>query len=259
MTQTVSVAPQFKKPPWRFFDGVLVMIAAFGAYTAFSLIHMQLVAHTVGMEAYLGDGDRLPPGVLLMGQLSKALALMGALWLVGIYLKRVGWAEVGLRKVNWRWIAVGALFGAAFFVTGLFLIKSLVGMLPGWTAMTTPNFTFENTSNLATVALYLLLTFAITPFAEEVFFRGFMFRWMSGHHPVWLAAIISSIIFGVSHILPPQVINACVMSLALCWLYWRTGSIWPSIVAHAVNNIIGVLMGAAAAAGALPAFFNLPA
>lgn len=249
----------FKTPPWRFLDGALVLLAAIAAYAALSMAHMQLVSHTVGMEAYLGGGERLPPGVLVFGQLNKAVALMAALWLVGLKLKGAAWADVGLRPVAGRWILIGAGFGLLFFVTGVLLVKAVIAFMPGWAGLTRAPFAFDGTGAPSMLALYLALTFAITPFVEEVFFRGFMFRWMSGRYPVWAAALVSSALFGVAHILPPQAINAFVMALVLAWLYWKTGSIWPSVAAHAVNNIVGVLLGAAAAAGALPAYLTPPA
>jgi membrane protease YdiL (CAAX protease family) len=54
---------------------------------------------------------------------------------------------------------------------------------------------------------------------------------------------VSSVMFGVAHILPPQAISAVLMALILCWLYWRTGSIWPAVVAHITNNALGISLG----------------
>ncbi len=47
------------QPLWRFRDGIVVLATAMAAYTALSWAHMALVSETVGMEAYLGSGDRL--------------------------------------------------------------------------------------------------------------------------------------------------------------------------------------------------------
>lgn len=49
--------------------------------------------------------------------------------------------------------------------------------------------------------------------------------------------------FGVAHILPPQAISAALMALLLCWLYWRTGSVWPAVAAHITNNALGIGLG----------------
>ena len=148
------------------------------------------------------------------------------------------------------------LVGLAGVALRLGLAKAMVVVMPGWLAMAQPPFVLDATNGALAVTGFLVMTLAITPFAEEVFYRGFLFKWMSGHHGVVLAAIISSVLFGVMHILPPQAISAALMGLALCWLYWRTGSVWPAIAAHVTNNVLGIALGAAAAAGALPVWLT---
>tara|TARA_R110002073_G_scaffold75329_2_gene183801 strand:- start:1657 stop:2418 length:762 start_codon:yes stop_codon:yes gene_type:complete len=242
--------------PWGFWHGAAILVGAMTAYAALSWVHMMIVEQTVGIEAYLGDGPRLPPSVLLAGQINKAIALMGVLWLGGLATLRLSPKAVGLVSVSRRWIALAIIIGVLAFILRLGLAKLFVLAMPGWLEMIRPPFSFDPGFGAAAIAGFLVMTIIITPFVEEVFFRGFMFKWMSGHRPVWLAALVSSILFGIAHILPPQAISAALMALVLCWLYWRTGSIWPAIAAHITNNAIGVLLGAAAAAGGLPAWLT---
>lgn len=243
---------------WSFRDGIVVLGAAMLAYTLMSWGHMAIVARTVGMEAYLGSGDRLPASILVISQASKAAALLGALWLLGLLPKKLDWSAVGLKPVKARWLILGAVAGLGFVVTGLVLVKAMIAFIPDWAGMTRSPFAFGDTSGWAMSAAFLALTFAITPFAEEVFFRGFLYKWMKGHRPVWLAALVSSAIFGASHIIPPQAINAFVLSLVLIWMYEKSGSIWPAVLAHAVNNVAGTLLSALATQGFLPAFLTAP-
>lgn len=242
--------------PWRFWHGAAVLAAAMTLYTGLSWAHMEIVRQTVGMEAYLGEGPRLPPQVLLIGQAIKALALLSMLWLIGLGAGRMPLKWVGLVRVAPVWIATAVALGIVCFVLRLGLAKLIVVAMPEWMALAQPPFAFDATNGLWASAGFLIMTLAITPFAEEVFFRGFLFRWMSGHRPVWLAALVSSALFGVAHILPPQAISAMLMALVLCWLYWRTGSIWPAVAAHVTNNVLGILLGAAAAGGHLPAWLT---
>ncbi|WP_292983841.1 CPBP family intramembrane glutamic endopeptidase [Oceanicaulis sp. UBA6590] len=246
------------QPLWRFRDGIVVLATAMAAYTALSWAHMALVSETVGMEAYLGSGDRLPLKILVISQLSKAVALLGVLWGLGLLLKGLDWRAVGLRPVGTGWLLTGAAAGLGFTVTGLMLVKALTGLIPSWAMMTRAPFDFGPSASPGMIAAFVGMTLVVTPFAEEVFFRGFVYKWMKGHRPVWLAALVSSIIFGASHIVPHQAINAAVMGLVLIWLYEQSGSIWPAILAHAVNNALGVGLGALAAQGLLPAFLTAP-
>ena len=59
------------------------------------------------------------------------------------------------------------------------------------------------------------------------------------------AILITALIFGVIHINPAQVVNAFFLGLLLGWLFYRTGSLWPSICAHILNNSLSVLLSKA--------------
>jgi membrane protease YdiL (CAAX protease family) len=122
----------------------------------------------------------------------------------------------------------------------LLLAKYWALTLPGWARMMQPLYLWRADELFATLAL-AVTAIVITPIAEEIFFRGFLLQWMATHRPLWLAMLISSLIFGASHIVPPQMISAALMSLLIAWLYWRSASLWPSIVCHAINNALGVV------------------
>ena len=229
--------------PWRFWPGVAILAGAMTGYVLLSWAHMEIVRQSVGMEAYLGDGPRLPPGILIIGQLNKAVALLMAVAIGALLLHRRGPRWVGLVSVPWRWIGLAVGVGAAAFAVRLVLARLMVVAMPDWMAFMGTPFALGDGHSPGMSAGFLGMTILVTPFAEEVFFRGFLFRWMSGNRPVWLAAIISSVMFGVAHILPPQAISAALMALLLCWLYWRTGSVWPAVAAHITNNALGIGLG----------------
>lgn len=85
---------------------------------------------------------------------------------------------------------------------------------------------------------------------EEVVFRGFLFKAIA-KDDVKTAIIISSVTFGVGHIMNLfngsgmdllanlcQIVGAIVMGFLFVVLFYRGGSLWPCIIAHAVNNMI---------------------
>lgn len=76
------------------------------------------------------------------------------------------------------------------------------------------------------------------PVAEEMFFRGFLQgRLRQGFGPV-LAIGLTTIAFSLVHysgnLLHP--LGVAVMSIGCGVLRERTGSLWPAILLHAVNN-----------------------
>jgi len=84
----------------------------------------------------------------------------------------------------------------------------------------------------------------VAPVAEEFFFRGFFYRALRSRWSVLGAAAIDGLLFGVIHydfsgadallILPPL----AVLGFIFCLVYERTGSIYPTIAMHALNNAI---------------------
>ena len=99
---------------------------------------------------------------------------------------------------------------------------------------------------------YFALAIA-APFAEEVVFRGAVLRVLlhrfvtpgEAQHrsrQAWMAIAISALLFAVVHMNPAQIPYAFVMGLFFGWMYWRTGSIIPSVVAHVVNNSVSYIM-----------------
>jgi uncharacterized protein len=82
----------------------------------------------------------------------------------------------------------------------------------------------------------------VAPVAEEFFFRGFFYRALRSRYSLVVAAAIDGLLFGVIHfdfssadallILPPL----AVLGFVFCLVYERTGSLYPVIALHAINN-----------------------
>jgi uncharacterized protein len=89
-----------------------------------------------------------------------------------------------------------------------------------------------------------LMVIVVAPAAEEFFFRGFFYRALRSRFPVIGAAAIDGLLFGAIHydvsggsgllIVPPLAL----LGFVFCLIYERTGSIYPTIALHSVNNTI---------------------
>ena len=92
-------------------------------------------------------------------------------------------------------------------------------------------------------AVFTFLALAVwTPLTEEVFFRGFVFAGLVPGRGVLGAAVVSALIFSGFHLTsgPGVLIPIFITGLLLASLYHYTGSLWPSVAAHAGQN--GVLL-----------------
>ena len=86
----------------------------------------------------------------------------------------------------------------------------------------------------------------LVPVMEELFWRGFLMRWidkpdfeqLDARQVTLKAMVLSTLVFTLAH---TQWLAAIVAGLAYAWLYRRTGKLWAPILAHAVTNgILGV-------------------
>ncbi|HLY12585.1 MAG TPA: CPBP family intramembrane glutamic endopeptidase [Planctomycetota bacterium] len=82
----------------------------------------------------------------------------------------------------------------------------------------------------------------IPPLCEETFFRGILLRGISSRFGLGIALGATSILFSAAH---PTLVQRGMMLFLGCYfgvLVHLTGSLWASILAHAVNNVAVVLM-----------------
>ena len=84
--------------------------------------------------------------------------------------------------------------------------------------------------------LTLVLVVLVGPAAEEIFFRGFCFAGLVGRWGFWGAAVASSGLFGLAHLDPALMGPAFVSGFVFAWVYRRTGSLWPVVLAHTARN-----------------------
>lgn len=98
---------------------------------------------------------------------------------------------------------------------------------------------------------YILSMFCVG-FLEEVIFRGFLFKALAKDN-VKMAIIVSSITFGLGHILNLlngsgmdlianlcQIVGAVACGFLFVIIFYRGGSLIPCIIAHSVNNAVSV-------------------
>ncbi|WIG57764.1 MAG: hypothetical protein OJF49_000509 [Ktedonobacterales bacterium] len=87
-----------------------------------------------------------------------------------------------------------------------------------------------------TVIAALIGAVFVAPFCEEIFFRGYMFAGFLRGMNVWLATIVSALLFALVHGDVGSFAPLLVIGLVLAVIRWRTGSIWPCMALHAANN-----------------------
>jgi membrane protease YdiL (CAAX protease family) len=105
-------------------------------------------------------------------------------------------------------------------------------------------------TNLGTVGAPVFVC-VVAPIAEELFFRGYLFGTLRRLHVtlagrevgVWVAALLTGIVFGIVHTgsaSPQYLIPLGLLGFVLCLVRWRTGSLYPCMVLHSLNNCLAL-------------------
>jgi sodium transport system permease protein len=88
----------------------------------------------------------------------------------------------------------------------------------------------------------LMMVFAVTPaICEELAFRGFILSGLARGGRLPLAIGISSLMFGIIHMIPQQAFNAALLGLVLGLLAVYSRSLFPAMAFHFCNNAIATL------------------
>jgi len=90
--------------------------------------------------------------------------------------------------------------------------------------------------------IFILFNIAVVPaICEEIMFRGYIMRTFEKHFSAVTAIAASSILFGLFHLQPTNLIPLATIGGALAILTYYTNSLYPAMAAHFVNNGSAVL------------------
>jgi membrane protease YdiL (CAAX protease family) len=89
---------------------------------------------------------------------------------------------------------------------------------------------------IAAFALDFFSAVILAPLWEETFFRGLFFAALVQRMPLWPAAILSGVAFGLGHGDMWNFLPLSVLGVGLALVYFRTGNIWANILTHATIN-----------------------
>lgn len=132
--------------------------------------------------------------------------------------------------VIWFSVIVLAITGSQM-LNDLIIVFRLNEIFPSYSELT------ESTMEGQPVWLLFLTVGVLAPIAEELVFRGLVYRRMKDWiHPA-AAIIFSSLIFGIYHGNMVQFLYASLMGMLLAVIYQRTGTLWTSILAHIAANL----------------------
>lgn len=136
---------------------------------------------------------------------------------------------------NLGWVLLG--YGAYLALSLVFAIV-IKAVWPGFDAMQAQEIGFKGLHGPVEFAMALLALVVIAPIVEELLFRGFLFGQLRRTTNFWLSTLITSLVFGFVHLQWNVGVDVFALSLVLCFLREKTGTIWVGIALHMVKNSI---------------------
>ena len=186
-------------------------------------------------------------GALLTGQLGLdpvvyglALAALSVIapfagFAAAALLRLRSWSAFGVRRTTARWLLIGAGAGVVAFVARGFAAMA-------YTALTgdssTPQEVYGDAGSGGVLSLVLATLFIglLVPLVEELLFRGVVTNALLRYGP-FVGVVGSTLIFALAHGVNIVFAIALVFGLVSAELFRRSGSVWPSVIAHVINNL----------------------
>lgn len=160
--------------------------------------------------------------------------------------RRAGWRELGFRRPEgavtphdhpfWGVVAVVliAYVASLIAVSGYMLVINTLGLDELLPEPQIPEALYDHAW---LVAVFGVAVVAIAPFAEEVFFRGFLYGGLRRSWRVPLAALVSGVVFSSAHGDPGLIVPFTLVGAILALTYERTGTIFGSMGVHFLFNL----------------------
>jgi membrane protease YdiL (CAAX protease family)/uncharacterized RDD family membrane protein YckC len=227
--------PDLPKVPWGFGGSIWGLI---GGLLLVVIVPPLLV---LPFDPNIADPDKasdagiLATQALFDGMLIAVAIGMASQWRFSLWgaLRRLGLRRFQPSALGWMFAVLGTYYVGAIAFSAIVLQpkqedigKELGVCNPG-----------------VGIAIFAVLAIVVlAPIAEEIFFRGFFFAGLRTRWSLWPSALLSGAIFGLVHAPtgPTAAIPLAGLGVGLAWLYNKTGSLYPSMLAHFLNNAIAI-------------------
>ena len=99
--------------------------------------------------------------------------------------------------------------------------------------------TLPAATNTGEMILKILTLLVVAPILEEILCRGILMQYLK-RYGLAVSLIVSSLCFALLHFDPTSLVVIFFVGMLLGMIKVSTGSLWASIIAHSVNNLIAM-------------------
>lgn len=172
--------------------------------------------------------------------------------IIWLLVRKYAWEKVkiglGLLKPRWRDLGYMLVAFVAYYTLYIVLL-SITNLLMPFDTDQKQDIGFETANSFIPLALTFISLVILPPIVEELVFRGFLFGGLRRVFSPVLTALVVSVLFALPHswqstdgsTLWNAAIDTFALSLVLCYLREKTGSIWAGMGLHALKNLVAFL------------------
>lgn len=124
-----------------------------------------------------------------------------------------------------------------FLLSIAFLLLAQV-VIPGFSVDQRQDVGFDQLGSQFEYIMAFIALVILAPVVEEVIFRGFLFTQVRKNLNFWWTALIVSLVFGLIHLQWNVGVDVFALSLILCYIREKTGTIWAGIGVHMIKNLL---------------------
>jgi len=200
---------------------------------AIPIMLLALFSHP-DVQTTIGDSSWLQ---LVLAGISAATILL----VLGLFLRyrKQGFASLGFKKIRLSDIGWMSL-AAVVYIIVLVIVMSVAANIPGFNAEQAQDVGYQGANGWQLVLAFIGLVI-LPPLAEEMLFRGFLYRGLSAKWPRVIAALFTSALFALVHFQWNVGVDVFILSLILIALYEKTKNLWMCVGLHALKNGVAFL------------------
>ncbi|AYV65715.1 MULTISPECIES: CPBP family intramembrane glutamic endopeptidase [Niallia] len=193
---------------------------------------LQMVTDPNSLNENVEDVIESSPWFILFTQGIGLIGGIGMLFLLWKFVNKKKIKEMGFGHFTSDFF-IGLILGAVSIIF-IFLLLLVTKNIELTNSISSPNFSAYTIS--------YLLFFILVGFSEELTFRGYIMSTLTDNeNSKWVVYIVSSLIFGIAHLLNPHVaalgiINIFLVGLLFAYMYDKTKSLWMPIGYHITWN-----------------------
>jgi uncharacterized protein len=217
-------------PPWT---APVALLAGLALALVGALV-VDIPALALGVKI---SSSHTPPGVTIADTVVQDIGfVLAAVFCAHLGGRAVRSWQFGLRRPRIGWRSASGLI--------VLLLVAFVVLSAIWSEAVHPSEeklleTLGSNEGTALLLASAALTCVVAPICEELLFRGYIFTALRNWRGTLPAALITGLLFGGVHYGSAPTLDLvplAALGFGLCLLYRYSGSLYPCMIAHSLNN-----------------------